>query len=75
MCLCDRDTCNGPSLPPQEMDDSEHIIDIDAVVREMNSEPEEPQPEAVSGVEGRHRGGYREVLVVVVIACLILSGG
>ena len=54
------------------MVEDEHIIDIDAVVREMNSEPEEPQPEAVSGVGGGGRGGYREVLVMVF---LILSCG
>merc|ERR1711890_47037 len=53
VCLCDRDTCNGPSLPPQEMLDDEHIIDIDSVVREMNSEPGEPEPEAVSGSDWR----------------------
>ena len=53
VCLCDRDTCNGPSLPPQEMiDDDEHVIDIDEVVREMNSEPKEPEPEPVSGSSG-----------------------
>ena len=53
VCLCERDTCNGPSLPPREMvEDEEHIIDIDEVFREFNSEPKEPQPEAVSGGEG-----------------------
>ena len=39
------------SLPPQEMleEDADQIIDIDEVIREMNSEPKEPEPEAVSG--------------------------
>ena len=56
MCLCDRDTCNGPSLPPQEMleEDADQIIDIDEVIREMNSEPKEPEPEAVSRAAGFH---------------------
>ena len=34
------------------VEDEEHIIDIDEVFREFNSEPKEPQPEAVSGGEG-----------------------
>ena len=56
VCLCDRDTCNGPSLPPQEMleEDADQIIDIDEVIREMNSEPKEPEPEAVSGAAWLH---------------------
>ena len=49
MCLCDRDTCNGPSLPPREMIEDEHdIIDIEEVIKEMNEEPREVEPEAVS---------------------------
>ena len=49
VCLCDRDTCNGPSLPPREILEDDHdIIDIEEVVREMNEEPREVQPEAVS---------------------------
>eukprot|EP00090_Calanus_glacialis_P007792 TRINITY_DN16240_c0_g1_i4.p1 TRINITY_DN16240_c0_g1~~TRINITY_DN16240_c0_g1_i4.p1 ORF type:complete len:178 (-),score=20.97 TRINITY_DN16240_c0_g1_i4:348-881(-) len=49
VCLCDRDTCNGPSLPPREMIEDDHdIIDIEEVVREMNQEPADVQPEAVS---------------------------
>ena len=32
VCLCDRDTCNGPSLPPREMIEEQHeIIDIEQV--------------------------------------------
>jgi hypothetical protein len=31
------------------LEDDQHIIDIDEVVREMNSAPKEPRPEAVSG--------------------------
>ena len=40
-----------PSLPPQEMleESADQMIDIDEVIREMNSEPKEPEPEAVSG--------------------------
>ena len=49
MCLCDRDTCNGPSLPPREMiEDEQDIIDIEEVIKEMNEEPREVEPEAVS---------------------------
>ena len=34
MCLCGRDTCNGPSLPPREMlEEADQDIDIDAVFR------------------------------------------
>ena len=55
MCLCDRDTCNGTSLPPREMIDDDHdIIDIEEVVREMNEEPSEVLPEPVSSF-GRRR--------------------
>ena len=55
VCLCDRDTCNGPSLPPREMIEDDHdIIDIEEVVREMNQDPPEVQPEAVSSF-GRTR--------------------
>ena len=49
VCLCDRDTCNGPSLPPKEMIDEDHgIIDIEEVIRAMDEEPEEVLPEPVS---------------------------
>ena len=55
VCLCDRDTCNGPSLPPREMIEDDHdIIDIEEVVREMNAEPKEVLPEPVSS-SGRRR--------------------
>ena len=38
MCLCDRDTCNGPSLPPREMvDNEEDAINVEDVIKEMNS--------------------------------------
>ena len=55
MCLCDRDTCNGPSLPPQEMleESADQMIDIDEVIREMNSEPKEPEAEPVSGASSQ----------------------
>ena len=34
VCLCGRDTCNGPSLPPREMlEEADQDIDIDAVFR------------------------------------------
>ncbi len=53
MCLCGRDTCNGPSLPPKDLiDKDEDIIDIDEVVREMN-EVKMAQPEPIaSGASG-----------------------
>ena len=51
VCLCDRDTCNGPSLPPREMIEEDHgVIDIEEVVRELNEEPEEVLPEPVSSL-------------------------
>ncbi len=53
VCLCGRDTCNGPSLPPKDLiDKDEDIIDIDEVVREMN-EVKMAQPEPIaSGASG-----------------------
>ena len=48
VCLCGRDTCNGPSLPPRDLiDKDEDIIDIDEVVREMN-EVKMAQPEPIA---------------------------
>ena len=74
VCLCDRDTCNGPSLPPQEMiDDEEHVIDIDEVVREMNSEPKEPEPEPVSGSSGE-RCALGVLVVMGVLGVLGVMG-
>ena len=56
MCLCDRDTCNGPSLPPREILEDDHdIIDIEEVIKEMNQEPREVEPEAVSSDGARRR--------------------
>ena len=70
MCLCDRDTCNGPSLPPREMiENDQDIIDIDEVVREMNSEPKEPQPQPVSG------SGSRTMSAGLLVILLLISGG
>ena len=50
MCLCGRDTCNGPSLPPREMIEEAHdIIDIDEVVKGLQEQQEQVvQPEPVS---------------------------
>jgi len=58
VCLCGRDTCNGPSLPPKDLiDKDEDIIDIDEVVREMN-EVKMAQPEPIaSGAAGGAGGG------------------
>ena len=47
VCLCGRDTCNGPNLPPKDFfEDEESVIDIDEVVREMNAELDEARPAA-----------------------------
>ncbi len=55
VCLCGRDTCNGPSLPPKDLiDKDEDIIDIDEVVREMN-EVKMAQPEPIAS--GAAAGG------------------
>ena len=35
-------------------EDADQIIDIDEVIREMNSEPKEPEPEAVSAAASFH---------------------
>ena len=72
MCLCDRDTCNGPSLPPREMIEDDHdIIDIEEVVREMNTEPREVQPEPVSSF-GRQRTFYDHCDFVTIFTVVIL---
>ena len=54
VCLCPRDTCNGPSLPPREMIEEDHeLIDIDEVVKSLQEAQEQVvQPEPVSS-EGR----------------------
>ena len=39
-------------------EDADQIIDIDEVIREMNSEPKEPEPEAVSGAAWFHSSQF-----------------
>ena len=52
MCLCGRDTCNGPSLPPKDFLEAEdNVIDIEEVVREMN-EVKEARPAPVAAAAG-----------------------
>ena len=55
MCLCGRDTCNGPSLPPKEMIEENHeIIDIDEVVKSLQEQQEQVvNPEPVSSDSSR----------------------
>ena len=55
VCLCPRDTCNGPSLPPREMIEEDHeLIDIDEVVKSLQEAQEQVvQPEPVSSESGR----------------------
>jgi len=50
VCLCGRDTCNGPSLPPREMIEEAHdIIDVDEVVKSLQEQQEQVvHPEPVS---------------------------
>ena len=69
VCLCDRDTCNGPSLPPREMIEDDHdIIDIEEVVREMNQEPADVQPEAVSSFgKPRTLNHHREFTIFMAV--------
>lgn len=59
-------------MPPQEMleEDADQIIDIEEVIREMNSEPKEPEPEAVSGAGGFH-SVFLSALTLVLIQLLI----
>ena len=78
MCLCDRDTCNGPSLPPREMIEDEHdIIDIEEVIKEMNEEPREVEPEAVSS-DGdairRTLQSDRDFVTVFTLIFAVISG-
>ena len=75
MCLCDRDTCNGPSLPPREMIEDEHdIIDIEEVIKEMNEEPREVEPEAVSSDGDAIRRTMSDLFVMIntVLQCATL---
>jgi len=78
VCLCDRDTCNGPSLPPREMIEDEHdIIDIEEVIKEMNEEPREVEPEAVSS-DGdairRTLQSDRDFVVAFTLIFAVISG-
>ena len=79
VCLCDRDTCNGPSLPPREIIEDEHdIIDIEEVIKEMNEEPREVQPEAVSSKAGRrtlHSDRDFVTTSLLVLAVILRLGG
>ena len=53
VCLCGRDTCNGPSLPPKDfLENESDIIDIDEVVKEMN-EVKEVKPAPVASKASR----------------------
>ena len=74
MCLCDRDTCNGPSLPPREILEDDHdIIDIEEVIKEMNQEPREVEPEAVSSDGVRRTMSDMFGVIYVIIATLQYS--
>jgi len=73
VCLCDRDTCNGPSLPPREMIEDDHdVIDIDEDVRDMNSAPREVQPEPVSSF-GRIRTFDSELAINVAVVMALVG--
>ena len=74
MCLCDRDTCNGPSLPPREILEDDHdIIDIEEVIKEMNQEPREVEPEAVSSDGVRRTMSDMSGVIYVIIATIQYS--
>ena len=78
VCLCPRDTCNGPSLPPREMIEQNHeTIDIDEVVKSLQEAQEQQvvQPEPVSSEGGRTvvRGDTVRVLLLVPAISLLLS--
>ena len=64
VCLCGRDTCNGPSLPPKDfLEDNDDIIDIEQVVREMNQVKEaRPAPVAI---------GSGQTLPLPSVICLV----
>ena len=68
VCLCPRDTCNGPSLPPREMIEEDHeLIDIDEVVKSLQEAQEQVvQPEPVSS-----RARTISVSVISVISVLL----
>ena len=73
VCLCPRDTCNGPSLPPREMIEEDHeLIDIDEVVKSLQEAQEQVvQPEPVSS-EGRtvkvRAASFSSVMAVVTVS-------
>ena len=72
VCLCPRDTCNGPSLPPREMIEEDHeLIDIDEVVKSLQEAQEQVvQPEPVSS-EGRTvkvAASFSSVMAVVTVS-------
>ena len=73
VCLCPRDTCNGPSLPPREMIEQNHeIIDIDEVVKSLQEAQEQQvvQPEPVSS-EGTSRTIVRAVSPLVTVTSVL----
>ena len=75
VCLCGRDTCNGPSLPPREMIEENHdIIDIDEVFKGLQEQQHQVvKPEPVSS--GAGAGGPRtlELSPSVILPSVILS--
>ena len=74
VCLCPRDTCNGPSLPPREMIEQNHeIIDIDEVVKSLQEAQEQQvvQPEPVSSRGAA--GGRTVVMTVIALLASLLS--
>ena len=78
VCLCPRDTCNGPSLPPREMIEQNHeTIDIDEVVKSLQEAQEQQvvQPEPVSSEGGRTvvRADTARLLLLLSLISLLLS--
>lgn len=71
VCLCGRDTCNGPSLPPREMIEENHdIIDIDEVFKGLQEQQQQVvKPEPVSS---RASPRTLEISVRVIISSVIL---
>jgi len=77
VCLCGRDTCNGPSLPPREMIEEAHdIIDVDEVVKSLQEQQEQvihPEPVSSSAYATTQRTFPVSNIVIIVPVMMVLA--
>jgi len=76
VCLCGRDTCNGPSLPPREMlEEADQDIDIDAVFRGLQQQQQHDavKPEPVSSGSCSRTLVRLSSFVILTLAVMVAS--